>query len=789
MKNSILFIFLFTISLTGRVDAQTQTGTIRGNIRSENEQPLTGINVGLEGTSLGSPTNNDGDFVIANVPVGTYVLRATGVGYSATRQNAVVRVGKTLNLDLQLNESAQTLSDVMVRAERTNYTERMSSVATRTDVPLLETPQSVQSISQRVIKDRQAITLNELSPVMTGVKANNGMGAFSMRGFTGYYPFDASFIVVNGIRGNLYLWSQQPLLYNIERVEVLRGPASVLFSEGIPGGVINMVTKKPQVANRFEFNGSYGTWNFARFSADATGALSGNKKLLYRFIAGYDRTNSFRDYQEKENVFVAPSLTYQFAPKTSLNLEVNYAYARAVHQYDRGTYIKPKADGTFDFNVYPNNLTVQSPTDYGRNHNSSATLTFNHEVNQALSVAVVQRYVRSKFEFADHIFRGAIRNDSVSRGYEQWFYDQFNSQTTAYANYNTSTGIIGHSILAGVDYSRYGWLKNDYRSSPSTRISIFNPDYSNDIPAPNPAVDYYDDNKQIINLIGGYVQDQISFGAGLRALLSLRYDTYRMTQTPLSERDDLQGNASEATAWLPRFGLVYLPRPNLSFYGSYTRSFNPQVSNSGGTGGPFPPRTAEQVEVGYKGDFFQSRLSTMVALYRIDYRNILAPAPTDANPNLQAVVDGTRSEGVELTVQGNIGDASMVVGYAYNNHVLSQNSTLGMKGARFQNAPNHIANAWLKYDLSTTALRGLGIGLGGRYVSDQVGRTSNQRYLIPASTVLDAVVNYERKRVNVQLNINNLTNARYFTGGFANTSSAALGNPFNVRLGVNYLIR
>lgn len=717
------------------------------------------------------------------------MLRATGVGYSATRRNAVVQIGKTLNLDLQINEATQTLSDVVVRAERTNYAERSSSVATRTDVPLLETPQSVQAINQRLIKDRQAITLNELSPVITGVKANNGMGAFSMRGFTGYYPFDASFIVVNGIRGNLYLWSQQPLLYNIERVEVLRGPASVLFSEGTPGGIINMVTKKPQVANRFEFNASYGTWDFARISADATGALSGNKKLQYRFIAGYDRTNSFRDYQEKENVFVAPSLTYQFAEKTSLNLEVNYAYAKAVHQYDRGTYIRPNADGTFDFNYYPNNLTVQSPTDYGRNDNSSATLTFNHEVNQNLSVAVVQRYVRSKFEFADHVLRGVIRNDSVSRGYEQWFYDQFSSQTTAYANYKTTTGAVGHSILAGVDYNRYGWLKNDYRSSPSKRISIFNPDYSNDIPAPDPKVDYYDDNKQIINLIGGYVQDQISFGARLRALLSLRYDTYRMTQTPFSKRDNAQGDASEATAWLPRFGLVYLPRPNVSVYGSYTRSFNPQLSNSGGTGGPFPPRTAEQIEVGYKGEFFQNRLSTMVALYRIDYRNILSPAPTDANPNLQAVVDGTRSEGVELTVQGNIGELSVVAGYAYNNHVLSQNSTLGMTGARFQNAPNHIANAWLKYNLSTTVLRGLGIGIGGRYVSDQVGRTSNQKYLIPASTVLDAVVNYERKRVNVQFNINNLTNTRYFTGGFANTSSAALGNPLNVRLGVNYLIR
>lgn len=141
--------------------------------------------------------------------------------------------------------------------------------------------------------------------------------------------------------------------------------------------------------------------------------------------------------------------------------------------------------------------------------------------------------------------------------------------------------------------------------------------------------------------------------------LLFRHDTYNLLQTPLSAKDDLQGDTSHATAWLPRAGIVYMPARNMSFYGSYNRSFNPQLSNSGGRGGPFPPRTAEQFEVGYKAEFFKNALSAMVSVYSISYRNILAADPLPNNPNHQAVVSGTRSQDIEITLQGNIKNLSI----------------------------------------------------------------------------------------------------------------------------------
>ncbi len=786
MKRNFIGILLILIGIASYCHAQT--GSVTGYIQSADRQPLRDVSIRLQNTTQGSLTNEDGYFFIRQIPPGVYTLSASSLGYSALKQNVTVRANKDTQLDLRLSEDRRELQEVVIVSRKTQYNIDHSSVATRSDAPLIEIPQSVQVISPQIIRDRQAFTLNDLTPLMTGVKANNAMGGFSLRGFTGYNPNDASFTTFNGIRGTLYLWSQQPLLYNIEKVEVLRGPASVLFSEGMPGGVINFVTKKPQAQKRFEFTAAYGSWNAARFSADATGSITKDQKLLYRAIVGYDRTNSFRDYQKVENIFLAPSLTYLFSGATNVTLEANYAHENSVQQYDRGTYVKDNKDGTYDFNYYPNNLTVQSPSDFGKTTNTSLTMTFNHRFNQNLSLAVVQRYVRSQFNFADHFVSGAIRNDSVSRSYSYWDYDQFNAQTTAYLNYKVATGKIQHTILAGVDFNRFGWYKNDYRSSPTTRIAILQPNYGNDVPAINPKVDYYDDNKQATNLIGGYIQDQISLSQKLKALLSIRHDSYSLTQTPLSDRDDAQGDASEATAWVPRFGLVFLPVPTVSVYGSYTKSFAPQLSNSGGAGGPFPPRTAEQFEVGYKGDFFDNRLSTMVSAYTIDYTNILAPDPSTTNPNRKAVVPGTRSQGVEVTVQGNLKNVSLIGGYAYNNHVLLSNSSIGKEGFQYVNAPHHIANAFINYHFTGDVLKGAGIGIGGRYTSDQVGNLSNQNFVVPASTVLDAVANYAVQRVNFQLNVYNLTNARYFNGGLSRNTVASLGNPINFRVGISYLI-
>ncbi|UCJ08573.1 TonB-dependent receptor [Chitinophaga pendula] len=680
--------------------------------------------------------------------------------------------------------TVKELSEVVVAGDKGNhYHTRYSNTGSRVQTLQIATPQSIQPIPQQLLQDRQSITLNDLSNVMTGVKANNGMGAFSMRGFTGYYPFGSSYLLFDGIRGNLFLWSQQPLLYNIERVEVLKGPASVLYSEAMPGGVINMVTKQPLSTQQTQLSATYGRYDQVRLMADATGPLNKRKNLLYRFVAGYDQSHSFRDYQFQQNILLAPTISWQPTARTTIKAAINYNYARAVQQYDRGAYVLSLPDGSFDFQSVPAHLTPQSPTDYGKLHNRSATLTFTHTFHPRLQLTIMERYVRNSFDYTDHIPLKAVTKDSVERGFQDWLYEQYSWQTTAFLHYKTRLARMQHSILFGIDYNNYGWLKNDYRYAKAPTINIYHPDYSKDQPATY-NYDYFDDNKQAIQLLGFYVSDEISITKKLIVNLGLRYDNYRLRQTPLSAKDATQGNRSDADAFIPRAGLVYRLQENMSVYGSYSQSFTPQNSNNTRNGGPFPPRKAVQYELGYKTDLLP-QLSLTAALYQINYRNILAPAPAADNPNRQIALEGSRSRGAELTLQGQYRQWDIVAGYAFNDHTLISDSELGKKGARFNNAPQHMANCWLTYRLPEGKLKGWHISGGTRYVSEQVGIISKPQFVLPAYMIWDMALGYTIRKIGIQVNADNITNRRYFTGGFSNTATAAIGQPFQVRAGIN----
>ncbi|PST82064.1 TonB-dependent siderophore receptor [Pedobacter yulinensis] len=783
------FIWGMLLLAGSSVLAQPATGILQGRILTAGGSPAANSTVQIQHTGYRTKTDEQGKFRLEPVPAGRYVLLVSHLGYTALKKNVSVSPGKTPFMELQLSESKLELSEITVNGTKNAYNVTQSATATRMDIPLLETPQSVQIVPAEVMRQRQAFTLNELAGTFTGLKANNGNGSFSMRGFTAYSPNDASFLLYNGVRGNLFLWSQQPLLYNVEAVELLRGPSGALFSEGAPGGVINFITKKPEAERRYGIELSAGSWKFYRASADFTGPLTRDKKLLYRVIAGYDRSNSFRFGQEKQNFFFAPSLTYVFSERSLLNLEVNYARQRAVHQYDNGSFIRPRADGTFDFNYYPEDLTVQSPTDYGRTANSSATLTFNHALRDNLKLTVVQRAVRNVLDYTDHIPVGKIMNDSISRGYQDWETDRFSLQTTAYVSYRAKTGILMHTLVAGADYNRYGWTRNDYQYKASGRMSILRPDYSNDIPGAAVPAAESDDNKRITNLAGAYIQDQVDVGRQLKLLLSLRYDQYDATETPLSARDNKQGDELQASGFIPRAGLVYLPFAHVSFYGTYLQSFNPQTSNHTLSGGPFPTRQATQYELGAKADLLKNQLSATVSAYQIDYSNVLTAAPTDENSHRQAAIDGTRSTGLEVSLTGKVGNLNIIAGYAYNRHVLRSTSSYGKEGDRFPNAPGQMANAWLRYQLPPGILNGLALAAGMRYVGDQAGLLSNQQFVFPAYTVFDAAIDYGIGRYSIRFNAFNLANRHYFTGSRSGVTTGGLGDPFNLRLGLNYQIK
>jgi iron complex outermembrane receptor protein len=612
-----------------------------------------------------------------------------------------------------------------------------------------------------------------------------------MRGFPTYEDG----IMYNGIRGNIYLYHQNAPLWNIESVDIVRGPASALFSAGSPGGIINMNTKQPQKENKYSFNYSFGSWNTHDVSVDATGSLSKDKKFRYRFVAGYLDKKSFRDFYHRQILSVMPTLAYHFSDKTNLTLEYIFSHQKDVLAYDRGTFVTKNANGSYNWNDIDISFNHGSPIDWGKDYHHSASLTFNHQVNDKLKLTVMSRYIHNKLDMAEHYgdYGGdPERTDTLLRRWDNWHWRPYNFQTSAFASYKTGNGFIQHTILAGFDVSLYGNTRNNYIDGMANPfVDAYNADYSKDnwssYPLANDASYFYEDDIQKYRLLGGYIQDQVSIGKKIKVLLSGRYDDYYSTNTPASVLNYTpDADTSVAHTFLPRIGVVYQPKENIAFYSSYTESFLPQYSNNARAGGPFPPQKGVQYEIGYKGDFLGNRLSTMIAVYTLTYKNVLALDPGDPTGLRQIPVSGVRSNGAELTVQGNLKNISAIIGYAYNDTKLLETSTIGNKGDYYANAPKNVANLWLKYDFTLKSLRGLGLGLGMKYVDERIGVSYDQNFVIPAYTLIEAMITYRFRNFTLTANAYNIGNKKYIYGGYYSIRLGLPGDPRNFRMGISY---
>jgi len=691
----------------------------------------------------------------------------------------------------------QNLKEVEVKEIRLKpYADSVSTSGTRLPLKLIETPQSIQVITQDVIQDQQAQNLNDVTKNMTNVIANSMYTSYTMRGFlNSYYN---QFITYDGFIGNPYWWNQMVQLYNIDKVEEISGPASALFSTGSPGGVINMVTKKPLENAAYSFNLSTGSWGLVDVSADLGGPLTKNKKLLYRLNLGFNNQNSFRDRIFNTNYVAAPSFTYNFSGNTSLSADFVSTYTQQRDGEDHGGYVLMKPDSTYDWKNVNLKFNFGSPVDYSKINNNSMTLKFNHRFSDDINLTLMSRYIYQNlssgeiygYYWGDNYFTSLP--DSMVRGYDTWDYKDFNFQNSIFSTINVGKNALKQTFVIGVDYQKYGDIHNRYISDAAPSISFTNPDYSHD--NFNFSINEFTnvwDAKASTQQIGGYIEDLIKVKDKLKILLAGRYDTYSYTIRPNASDASsyLTNDTSKADVFLPRLGIVYSFSKNHSVYGSYCESFQPQYSNLKPSGGPFPPQKGKQYELGYKGLFFNGKLMSSLALYNIDFVNVLATDPNDSTGLKQIAIPGLTSNGAEITLQGNVKQFSIIGGYAYNHVVFADNSPLGPKGGRYDNSPEHIANLWLKYSFKQkSVLKGFSISAGGKYVGDRVGWATNQHFLMPSYFVLDGAVNYSIKRFNIGLNGFNLLDSKYVMGYYSSDLMVQVGTPFNWKLSIRYSI-
>ncbi len=783
-------------------DVLAQKGSVLGVIQNNKLELLTGVSVILQPGGDGTITNEDGFYEIRNIVPGTYTLSVSGVGYKLNRDNVIIRAGAVTHLDLQVNELTKELEAITVKAApKKSYVTKTSRSGLRMALDLVETPQSIQVIPRQVIEDQQAQNLNDLTKNMVGVINNNNYSSFTMRGFSSLEATGTNnFITTDGFLGNMYYWQQTPFLYNIERVENIGGPDAALYSVGTPGGIINMVTKKPLDHPYYSFNVTTGSWGLIDGSIDFGGPLTKDKKLQYRLNIGFNNQNSVSAYQYSNNLVVAPSLSYHFTDKTMVSLDyVRNDYHTKEFEYWGGALLM-KPDSTYDWKHMLRTSAFYTTADFANTHDNSLSLTFNHEFSKTVKLTFQSRYTLSHLNtqsFGGTFYSGEnyfmTYPDSVPMQFVPWRDRSYNFINSLFTTEVFGNERFRQTLVTGIDFQLYGskdyygiWSTPDSGSFFHSNTNSFF--YSPSI-YPDSTAQYLQNNHTRTIQFGPYMQDLISVGKHLKMLVALRFETYHWKLAPDgTEVYATLYDTSTAHVIIYRGGLVYSFNKNRSLYASFNESYQPQYDNARGYGGPFKPTTAEQEEVGYKQIWLNGKMNTTLAAYNIYWTNILEPSAQ--NPNLEVLVPGLFSRGIEVTTQGTLDQWSIMGSYAYNHITFAANSPLGTKGQRYDNSPESIANLHIKYQFQFGSSEKLSILAGGQYAGKLLGSTLYApKFLQPGYFLLDAGINYQVKHFDLSFNGYNLTNALYVPGYYASDFMVMPGNPINWKFGVRYTIK
>ena len=716
-------------------------------------------------------------------------LRLTIAGATQTPSAEIISSGSnSVVLNIVSTSTVQTEVDEEIEIIATdrsqdNYYVPNASTATRTDTPLRDLPQSVQIIPQQVIEDRQAISIEEIATNSSGVtfSGNNfGRGTdLAIRGF------NRSAILRDGFR--VYNRAAQgiPEIANLERVEIIKGPASVVFGESEPGGLINLVSKQPLSEPFYNLQLQLGNDNFVRLPVDLSGPITQDANLNYRFNALYQYEDSFRDFDNGfERFFIAPTLAWQIGDRTDLSF--NLEYTNETRPVDSGT---AAIDG--EVADIPRERVLNNPSDNAEREFINTGYTFEHRFNEDWKIRNAFRYISNNYDVDDDTLAVPFLIDEntgiVTRTFvqEERAEDSFTLYTNVEGNF--ATGKIQHNLLFGIDLNhsqtdlstRFDPFPLNSSNPNLAFIDIFNPDYDAFVSPDPEAIDFFNNDDVTNDRLGIYLQDQIDLLDNLILLAGLRYDTFDQTTT--NNLNDTEVS-QDSDAVSPRIGIVYQPIEAISLYSNYSQSFNPQpfLYNRSADGTLLEPESGEGFEVGVKGEIVPNRLAATVAYFNITKENV---ATEDRfNPFAAVVVEEQQSQGMELDIAGEIQPGwTSIASYAYIGSEITEDNNADFIGSRFPNIPENSASLWTTYEIQQGDLEGLGLGVGFNYVGERQGGLPNS-FLVDSYFLTNAALFYNRPNWQLRLNFDNLFDVDYIKA--ADTSSARniyVGRPFVVR--------
>lgn len=666
-------------------------------------------------------------------------------------------------------QSEKSLPPITVTAsESENYLASETSTATRTNTLLRDVPQSITVVTRQAIRDQNMLNIADVVRYVPGVGMAQGEGNRETPIFRGNSSTSDFFI--DGVRDDVQYYRD---LYNIERVEVLKGPNGMIFGRGGSGGVINRVSKEAGWQPVREASVQAGSYDSKRATVDIGQGI--NESVAFRLNAMIEDADSYRDGVTFKRYGINPTVTIK--PDKNTRVVVGAEYFKDERIADRGIPSfrgRPIATDESTFFGDPD----RSPTD-------STVKAFNALVERDLGNGVT---LRNRTRYADYdkfyqnVFPGAVNaagtTVSISAYNQATQRENLFNQTDLI--FSLDTGGIKHKLLAGVELGRQE--TDNFRSegffpgnATSTTVPVSNPRTSLPLIFRQNATSA--DNSGTAKVAGLYLQDQIELSRQWEAVLGLRYDKFDVdfrnnrTGAEFSTSDNLLS---------PRVGLIYKPIQPLSLYANYSMSYVPrageQLASLSLTTQALDPEEFKNYEIGAKWDV-RPDLALTAAVYRLDRKNVAVTDPSDSTRSL--LVDGQRSKGVELGVNGQITKAwSIMGGYAYQKgEITATQSATVREGATLAQVPKHTFSLWNRYDFSPT----WGIGLGVFARSDMYASEDNTVRL-PGYARLDGAVFYKiNKSLRAQLNVENLANRDYYVNAH-NNNNITPGSPTAARI-------
>lgn len=766
LGQSALF-FLVLVATAPLSPAQGLHPQLRGRILDPNRELVAGATVRVQARqlSISMVTDQNGEFSFALAP-GAYTLKVDGVGFAQATRQVNLTQAKPEFVEIVLSLAESTVTVTIVAADSVGYRTEAISSATKTLTPLRDIPQSISVVTKEQINEQAMESIADVVnyvPGITSHQGENNRDQLVIRGNSTSADF-----FLNGARDDVQYYRD---LYNLERVEVLKGPNALIFGRGGGGGVINRVTKDARFSSFREIAFQAGSFNNKRLTVDFDQPLS--KKIAFRVNGLYENSGSFRRFVKLERYGINPTVT--FAPGTQTRITLAFEHFHDGRVADRGipsfqgktaevpiaTYFGNPGDAHIRARVDLFSAAIQHQA--GRLNISNRTQVGDYDRGYQNFVPGAVNAART--EVALSAYNNATKRRNI-----------FNQTDLIYI---VSTGRIKHTFLGGAETGRQ--LTDNFRNTgffnntaTSVLVSYDNPVIGTPVTfRQNPT----DPNNHLRTTLGAsYVQDQVEFSRQLQFMAGLRFDYFDLKFHNNRNAENLRRIDRLVS---PRAGFVIKPILPLSIYATYSVSYLPssgdQFSSLTTITQQVKPEKFSNYELGVKWDV-RDNLALTAAVYRQDRTNTRATDPNDPTRILQT--GSQRTNGLEVGLNGSLTRSwSVAGGYAYQDAFIASATIAARAGARVAQVPRHTLSLWNKYQ----ALPRLGFGLGIVHRSDMFAAIDNT-VTLPGYLKLDAAVYFRlSEKLRLQSHFENLLNRKYYLNADGNNNISP-GSPMRVRL-------